>query len=219
MTRSNHEGTISQLLLQVIENKAEDEAMSISELVAKLQDRGFGILMFLFSFPMAIPLPYPPGFTTVLGLPLLFFSLQMLWGMERIWVPQWLGKKELKVKHISFAVRSTSSIFKKFEKFMKPRWLSFTSPKGEKLIGFVALLCSISIVLPIWFGNAVPSAGIMIMSIGLLYHDGIMILIGIIISFIGLFIASLVVVMGIKAFKYLLNKITIYLLGVKDELL
>ena len=96
---------------------------------------------------------------------------------------------------------------------MKPRLLSFTSPKGEKIIGFISLLCSISIVLPIWFGNAVPSAGIMLMAIGLLYLDGVMILIGIIVSFIGLFVASLVMVLGIKAFKYVLKKIMIYIFG------
>ena len=214
MSQPDHESTISQLLLKVIENRGEEDSLSINEIVDKLQDRGFGILMFLFSFPMAIPLPYPPGFTTILGLPLLFFSIQMLLGMNQVWVPKWLGKKELKVKHLAVAVRSTAFIFRKFEKFMKPRLLSFTSAKGEKLIGFVSLLCSISIALPIWFGNALPSAGIMLMSIGLLYLDGVMILIGIVVSFVGLFVASLVVVLGLKAFKYLLKKITVFIFGV-----
>jgi len=213
MTQIDHESSISQLLLKVIENKSENDTMSLAEIVDKLQDRGFGILMFLFSFPMAIPLPYPPGFTTILGLPLLFFSLQMLFGMQHIWLPKWLSKQEIKVKHLSIAVRSTASIFRRLERFMKPRLLSFTSPRGEKVIGFVSLLCSISIALPIWFGNAIPSAGIMLMSIGLLYLDGVMILAGIIVSFIGLFVASLVVVVGIKAFKYLLNKVMLYIFG------
>jgi len=213
MGQPDHESTISQLLLSVIENKEENGSLSINELVDKLQDRGFGILMFLFSFPMAIPLPYPPGFTTILGLPLLFFSLQMLLGMHHIWVPKWLGRKELKVKHLAVAIKSTAFIFRKFEKFMKPRLPFFTSARGEKVIGFISFLCSISIALPIWFGNAIPSAGMMLMSIGLLYLDGVMILIGIVVSFLGLFVASLVVVLGLKAFKYFLTQITIFIFG------
>jgi hypothetical protein len=199
--------------MSLIEDKNHHESMSVDDVIEKLQDRGFGILMFLFSFPMAIPLPYPPGFTTILGLPLLFFSLQMLLGMERVWVPKWIGGKELKVKHIAIAIKSTSAIFRKFEKFIKPRLPFLTSQKGERLIGFVALLCSISIALPIMFGNAVPSAGIMIMSIGLIYLDGVMIIIGIIISFFGLFIASLVLLLGIKAFKYLVTNMMLYIVG------
>jgi hypothetical protein len=198
---------ISKLLLSVLENKQDEEFMKIEDLVSSLQDRGFAILMFLFSFPMAIPLPYPPGFTTVLGMPLIFLSVQMLLGKSCPWMPKWLGNKQIKAAHIRVTINTSSKIFAKFEKFMKPRLEFFSSNAGEKAIGFISLLCAISISLPIFFGNAIPSAGIMLMSIGFLYRDGIVTLFGIIVGIFGVFVAALVVHLGIAAFEFMLKKI------------
>ena len=206
------EESVSKILKNVVSDSDDQNgSMSLYSLINKLESRGFGILLFLFSFPMAIPLPYPPGFTTVLGLPLFFFSFQMILGMKNPWLPKWIGTKELKVKHIIFAINGTAKIFAKLERFMKPRLEFFSSTGGEKLIGTVSFLCAISIALPIFFGNAIPSAGIMLMSIGFLSRDGVMIIIGIITSIIGLFVASLVVIFGITAFKFMLNKIYLFI--------
>ncbi|MCT4635366.1 MAG: exopolysaccharide biosynthesis protein [Rickettsiales bacterium] len=183
----------SQLLQELVEKKKSTKTISLGEINEHLNERGFALLMILFSFPMAIPLPYPPGFTTILGLPLLFFSIQMLLGMDKPSLPEWIAKKTIQTSHLMFAVDKSSPYFLKLEKLLKPRMAYFSSIHGEKLIGFVSMLCAISIALPIIFGNAVPSAGIFIMALGLLGKDGLVIIIGIITSIIGLFIASLVV--------------------------
>lgn len=183
----------SQLLQELVDKKRSTKTISLGEINEHLNERGFALLMILFSFPMAIPLPYPPGFTTILGLPLLFFSIQMLLGMDKPSLPEWVAKKNIQTNHLIFAVDKSSPYFLKLEKLLKPRLAYFSSIHGEKLIGFVSMLCAISIALPIIFGNAVPSAGIFIMALGLLGKDGLVIIIGIITSIIGLFIASLVV--------------------------
>ena len=183
----------SQLLQELVDKNKSTNSISLGEINEHLNERGFALLMILFSFPMAIPLPYPPGFTTVLGLPLLFFSIQMLLGMDKPSLPAWIAKKTIKTSHLSFAVEKSAKYFMKLEKLLRPRLAYFSSIHGEKLIGFVSMLCAISITLPIMFGNAVPSAGIFIMALGLLGKDGVVIIIGIITSIIGLFIASLVV--------------------------
>lgn len=183
----------SQLLQELVDKKKDTKTISLGEINTHLSERGFAVLMILFSFPMAIPLPYPPGFTTVLGLPLLFFAFQMILGAQKPSLPNWIARKSIKTSHLTFAVNKSSKYFLKLEKLLKPRLPYFSSLAGEKLIGFVALLCAISIALPIMFGNAVPSAGILVMALGLLGKDGLVIIIGIILSIIGLCIASLVV--------------------------
>lgn len=183
----------SKLLQELVDKKRSTKTISLGEINEHLNERGFALLMILFSFPMAIPLPYPPGFTTILGLPLLFFSIQMILGMDKPSLPNWIAKKNIQTSHLIFAVDKSAPYFLKLEKLLKPRLAYFSSIHGEKLIGFVSMFCAISIALPIIFGNAVPSAGIFIMALGLLGKDGLVIVIGIITSIIGLFIASLVV--------------------------
>ncbi len=183
----------SQLLQELVDKNKSANNISLGAINEHLNERGFALLMILFSFPMAIPLPFPPGFTTVLGLPLLFFSIQMILGMDKPSLPAWIAKKTIKTSHLAFAVEKSAKYFLKLEKLLRPRLAYFSSIHGEKLIGFISMLCAISITLPIMFGNAVPSAGIFIMALGLLGKDGLVIIIGIITSIIGLFIASLVV--------------------------
>ncbi len=183
----------SQLLQELADQKKDTESVSLGEISDHLSERGFAILMILFAFPMAIPLPYPPGFTTVLGLPLLVFSFQMILGMSKPLLPNWIATKTIKTNHLIFAIEKSAKYFIRAERILHPRLPYFSSEGGERIIGITALLCSISIVLPIMFGNAVPSAGILIMALGLLGKDGAVIILGILVSIIGLFVATMVV--------------------------
>ena len=183
----------SQLLQELVEEKKDTEAVSLGEISDYLSERGFAVLMILFGFPMAIPLPYPPGFTTILGLPLLIFSIQMLKGMNKPKLPAKIAAKSITTNHLKFAVEKSKRFFIWIEKLLRPRIFIMSSIHGERIIGFVSLICSIAIVLPIWFGNAIPSAAIMIMALGLLNKDGLVIIIGIITGIIGVIIAALVV--------------------------
>lgn len=207
----------SQLLQELADKKRDNQYISFGEINEHLSERGFALLMILFSFPMAIPLPYPPGFTTLLGLPLLLLSVQMFMGMDKPSLPKWLAKKTIQTSHLIFAIDKSTKYFLKMERLLKPRLAYFSSLSGEKIIGFFAILCSISIALPIMFGNAVPSAGILIMSIGLLGKDGLVIIIGIITSIVGLFISSFVVYLifwGAKmAAGSLLHDVYVYLIN------
>jgi hypothetical protein len=183
----------STLLKELADNNRDKETISLGEINNHLSERGFALLMILFAFPMAIPLPYPPGFTTVLGLPLLIFSIQMLLSMPKPLLPKWIADKKIKSSHLIFAIDHSAKYFLKAEKLLRPRLEYFSSSSGERIIGFVSLFCSIIIVLPIWGANAIPSAGILIMSLGLLGKDGAVIIIGIITSLIGLFVACIIV--------------------------
>ena len=191
---NNKDGASASELLQQLVDKAKDqEDISLGEINKHLSKCGFAILMILFAFPMAIPLPYPPGFTTVLGIPILIFSIQMMFGMKNPLLPAWAAKKTIKSSHLSFAVNKSHKYFVFLEKRMKERMPYFSSDNGEKIIGFVSFICSISIVLPIMFGNSVPSAGVCIMALGLLGRDGLVIILGIVVSIVGLFVATMVV--------------------------
>lgn len=185
--------TASQILRELVEKNKSKETISLKEINECLNGCGFSILMILFAFPMAIPLPYPPGFTTILGMPLLLFSIQMLMGMSRPWLPDWIAKRTMKISHLEFAVLKTEKYFMYLESKLKRRLSYFSSSTGEKIIGAIAFLCSISIILPIMFGNAVPSAGICIMALGLLGRDGLIIIIGMIVGIVGLFVSAAVV--------------------------
>jgi len=181
-------------LKEVLKNH-KSELITFGEIMTKLKEEGLIFLIAMISFPTAIPIPTPPGFTTLFGIPLCILTIQMVYRLDAPWLPVWLSTKKLKVSTFDKFVHRAEPVFNKLSGFLKPRYQYFTTQSMERIVGVLAFLCSLSIALPILFGNAIPSAGILIMSIGLLYKDGLTVCIGMVVSVIGLIIATIVVVM------------------------
>ena len=188
---------VSDLLEEVTSNTDSDR-ITLFELKSALHARGFGVLMLLFSLPLAIPVPVPPGYTTIFSVPLLLFAFQMLFGLETPWMPKWLEKKSFKRTTLALIVEKTAPIIRKAEKFTKSRLLFIFNSFGEKLIAFVSLLCAISIAIPLPLTNFIPAGGVSIMSLGLLNKDGMMVIIGMMLSFFGIVVTLMVIILGPK---------------------
>jgi hypothetical protein len=167
--------------------------ISLGQVMRGLKDEGLIFLIAVISFPTAIPVPTPPGFTTLFGVPLCILTWQMLYRLDTPWLPKWLANKTVKVSNFESMIEKAEPTFNKLTVFLKPRYKNFTTKNMEKFVGLLALICSISLALPILFGNALPSAGIFIMSMGLLYNDGLTVIIGMVVSVIGIIVATAVV--------------------------
>lgn len=171
-----------------------------------LHGRGFGLLMLLFSLPLAIPLPVPPGYTTVLGSPLLVFSLQMMLGHQKPWMPKWLGEKKIARSTLATFIEKTSPWLISVEKILKPRIIwACEGSFVEKFCGGFCLLLAISIAIPLPLTNFVPAIGIGLISLGLLGRDGLIVLLGFVVGFLGLYLTAFVIIFGAAAAKSLFS--------------
>ena len=187
----------SEFLRQVVRSKKAD-AITVDEIKVSLNERGFGILMTIFALPLSIPIPYIPGLTTILALPLLIFSSQLLLGIKYPWLPKWILKKTIKRSFIALLIIKSSPIMKKIEKILRHRLEAVTEDTGARIIGFFAFLFSLAIALPLPLTNLLPSFGILLMSFGMLGKDGLIAIIGILTGVIGLILTALVLLLGTK---------------------
>ena len=189
----------------------KSEKISLGEIVDKLKDKGLALLIAVLSFPVALPIPTPPGFTTLFGVPLCILTAQLVYSSEHPWLPEWLRNKTIKIETFSSFVEKSKPLFFKIAKFLKPRHPSMLTESSERIAGILAFLCAVSVALPILFGNAVPSAAIFIMALGIMYRDGLAVIIGMIVAVIGLIISSTVVVivalLGMTALEKFINLI------------
>jgi len=71
----NNRSSTSEFLRNVVRANKSDR-ITIDELKTTMHERGFGILLIAFSLPLAVPLPYIPGVTTILAIPLFFFLVK-----------------------------------------------------------------------------------------------------------------------------------------------
>lgn len=186
---------------------ADSDKVTLFDIKTALQERGFGILMIIFSLPLSVPIPVPPGYTTILSIPLILFSLQLLLGFHSPWMPRWLERKSFKRSTLALVVKKTLPALKKIEKFMKPRMSFIFYGPGEKILAFVMLLCALSIALPLPLTNFIPAIGTTLISLGIMSKDGFLSILGVLISLCGLLLTLVVVVKGpqliIGAFSFL----------------
>lgn len=163
-------------------NEGDDDGHSISvgTIVDALYDRGFGVVIILFALPNTI---FPISF--VLGLPILLFSIQMVMGRQRPWIPQIMRLRKLDHAMFTKLVGYVVKYLGKIERWLKPRWNFLTTDLMERAIGIYLMILTLVLMVPVPFGNALPSFGIAIVAAGLLEKDGAAIAVGVLVGLVG----------------------------------
>ncbi|MDV6249581.1 MULTISPECIES: exopolysaccharide biosynthesis protein, partial [unclassified Wolbachia] len=60
----------SDILKEVADtNNNDSDKVTLFDIKTALHERGFGILIIIFSLPLSVPIPVPPGYTTILSIP------------------------------------------------------------------------------------------------------------------------------------------------------
>ena len=114
--------TLASETLQKIGQKRKNGKTKISELMEDFHENGILLAMIFFALPVAIPLPYPPGFTTIMGIPLVILSIQMLIGSKKVKLPQKINNYELKNSTLKTISNKIVPIIEMIEKYVKPRF-------------------------------------------------------------------------------------------------
>lgn len=188
-----------------LKNKPSGSETKIVDLLHEFNENGIALAMILFALPVAIPLPYPPGFTTIIGIPLIILSIQMLLGYSKVILPRRINEYSVKNNTLIAISNKISSKIEIIEKYIRPRFSFAKSVYCEQVIGLISLLCSIAITIPLPLTNAIPALGIVVMILGMLNRDGIVIVLGFIISIIGLLLAIGAIIASWIGIKYILN--------------
>ncbi|WP_396956487.1 exopolysaccharide biosynthesis protein [Nitrosomonas sp.] len=188
----NKEKNTSELL-QLIVVQNTNAVISVGEIKNSLHERGFAVLLAIATLPICLPVPAPPGYTTVFAIPLFIFSIQMICGMKAPWIPEWLTKKTIKRGTLDKLITKAAPWLRKIESHMHPRLTYISVHAWERIIGLFSFIFSISIALPVPLINFLPGLGILIMSLGLLSKDGLTIIAGMIVGTTGVGIALIVV--------------------------
>jgi hypothetical protein len=95
-------------------------------------------------------------------------------------------------------VQKSSSLIRKIERFLKPRYTFMTKPLAERITGFFILFFSSFILLPMPLSNYIPGLGILIASFGMLSKDGLVIILGIVVGCIGVAISIAAIFLGLE---------------------
>jgi len=144
------------------------ERISLGELAQAFGDRGFGLLLLLLLLPGLLP-----GMATVFGTPLLILGVQMGLGLRVPKLPGILARQTIKRSDLLRLASVSSKGLGRVEKYVRPRPGFFTSPLGERVIGWLTAYVAIMLILPGPGTNGPPAFGNIVMALGLIEHDSI----------------------------------------------
>lgn len=176
-------------ILDAIGADERRERVSVSDLMRAMDARAVAALILLFALPNVVPTP--PGTSSILGLPLLYLTAQMMLG-KLPWLPAIIADRSMTRSDFNSFVGRVTPLLARAERLLKPRLLFVTSATGERIIGGICLTLAIVLALPIPLGNMLPAFAISLMALGVLERDGLWVIIGFL---VGVF--SLVIVSGV----------------------
>jgi hypothetical protein len=191
-------------MLADIANDPARERLAIADLRDAMGDRAFGALLFVFAAPNTLPVN-APGVSVVLGIPLLFLSLQLMLGFARPWLPRVVVASTVTRQRFARVMNVVVPWIRRAERLSQPRWPLLATGQAERLIGLVCAILSIVLILPVPFGNMGPGIAICVLAFALLEQDGKATVAGLATTLLALALAWGVILAILKAVSLLVR--------------
>jgi len=195
----------SQLLRHFVASHTEPR-ISLGALRDALDDRGFGVLLFIFALPNLVPVNIPL-LSAVLGVPLVLLAAQLSYGRHKPWFPDWLTSQSFPREGFVAVVNRALPFLERVEKVLRPRLTVLLSWTGERLVGIAILILAVVLTLPIPFANWLPACGIAVCGLAIVEKDGVAVLVGLALGIASVIVAATVVIGLVKAFLFFLERV------------
>jgi hypothetical protein len=173
----------SQILLALASQPGE--RLTVREIMAVLQDRAFALLIVLLGLPNCLPMP--PPIPLVCGLLLALVAIQIIFGRDAPWLPRQLLNRSVARTDVERAVGRAIPVFRRLERFSRPRMTFLDTPLTMRLMGAVILVRSLGLLFAPPFVGQIPlGLAVCLVGLGLVERDGLVVVGGLILGSIGL---------------------------------
>ncbi|MCG8602862.1 MAG: exopolysaccharide biosynthesis protein [Verrucomicrobiales bacterium] len=162
----------------------EEDKITMGEIVAHFEDRGFGPLLLVPALIAVLPTGAIPGVPAVCAALIILICGQLLFGKHHPWLPK-------KIREFSFSKSKFESGFekvkpwtKRFDKLLKPRLQFLTRDTGTRIVALISIALAL-LMIPlelIPLACAIPGVSIACFAIGLSAKDGLFSLLALIVA-------------------------------------
>jgi hypothetical protein len=93
--------------------------------------------------------------------------------------------KTFKVATFRKIIDAAEPKLRRVEGFCRPRHTGLFGPRGDRLIGVVAIVLALCVIVPLPGTNWVPSIALVILSIAIMQEDGVILGVGLLVGLLG----------------------------------
>ena len=176
------EGPLTDIIDE-LERSAEDtegDVVEVGHLVDALDHRGYGPALAILPLVELTPIGGIPGFPTVLAIALALITLRLLMGYDHFWVPDWLRRRRLDSDKVIKSMEWLKPVSLRIDATLHERLSPLAGRSGQRA-ACIVILCLLLTVPPlelIPFATSGPMIVIALFGLGLLFRDGLLMLIG-----------------------------------------
>lgn len=182
---------------------------TIGGLLDNFGEKSFAIF---FVVLMALPAtPLPTGFIThVFEIIVIIISLEMIFGLKRVWLPNRFLKQKLPEGVVKKAIPYTIRSIRRLEKYSRPRFdYVIRNSAMISFMGIFVLIFTLFAFTAIPFSglDTLPSIGVVLIGLAILLEDFVLFIAGVVMGSIGI---GLILTLGTAAFE-VIKKVTVLL--------
>jgi hypothetical protein len=179
----NPEVRLSQAL-QATRDAVSGHEVTLRELLGLVGEQGLLVFCAILAMPFMLPVTLP-FMSTALGLPMLLIAFAVV--LNRVpWLPDRLLDRALPSVTVQHVLERAARAAARFESLVRPRLLGLSesavvnSCNGMVLVVAVLLLMAPLPLVPL--ANTIPAAGIILLCLGLAERDGVLIILGYVVT-------------------------------------
>lgn len=179
-----------------------NQPKTVEGLTKTFADKSFATIILFLMLPSALPIP-TGGITNLLEIITMILAIEMVIGLRAVWLPKFMTQKKLdKLVHGRGATLMMQRVRWFEEKSnQRAKWI-FNLPLMQRLIGLFLLIAALGAFFAVPFSglDTLPSIGAVIISLSLIFEDILMLLVGMVVTAIGI---GLIFAVGSGAFTVL----------------
>lgn len=170
-----------------------EDRVSMQALAQAHGPAAHGTLLLLMAVPCLLPVP---GLGTVLGLGMGALAFAMWQGQSSASLPRQVAELELSRHWAQRVLGVLASAYALAGRFARTR-LSHLASAGRRSWTAAAIgLMAFIVVLPIPFGNFLPALATMLIGLGLVFRDGVTLVLGLATAGLALFVTAVLMLMA-----------------------
>ena len=169
------------------------ERVSMQTMAQAHGPEAHGTLLLLMAVPCLLPVP---GVGTVLGLGMAALAVTMWQGQSAVSLPRRVARIELSRHWAQRVLGLLASTYAMAGRYARARLLHLASAGRRSWTAAAVGLMSIIVVLPIPFGNLLPALAMMLIGLGLVFRDGVAVVLGLVMAGLALLVTAGLVLMA-----------------------
>ena len=152
-----------------------DEMLRLRDLLAGLDRRAFGMLLFIATLPAFIPIPIGGAISGPL---VMLIGAQLLLGMHTPWLPKFIANRGPHRHALAGFDHRISPWLARLEKFIRPRMPQLLNHRAAVMLtGLLLVLLGLLLSLPIPLTNYLFGGLLLLFALALLERDGALMLV------------------------------------------